>query len=39
MFRIRDKILVIFLSVVIIPIIITGIFFGEYMTKSTNHQS
>ncbi len=33
MFRIRDKILVIFLSVVIIPIIITGIFFGVYMTK------
>ena len=33
MFRIRDKILVTFLSVVIIPIIITGIFFGVYMTK------
>ncbi len=33
MFRIRDKILVTFLAVVIIPIIITGIFFGVYMTK------
>ena len=33
MFRIRDKILVTFLSVVIIPIIITSIFFGVYMTK------
>ncbi len=33
MFRIRDKILVTFLSVVIIPIIITGVFFGVYMTK------
>ena len=33
MFRIRDKILVTFLSVVIIPIIITGIFFGVYKTK------
>jgi signal transduction histidine kinase len=33
MFRIRDKILVTFLSVVIIPIIITGTFFGIYVTK------
>ncbi len=33
MFKIRDKILVTFLSVVIIPIIITGTFFGIYMTK------
>jgi signal transduction histidine kinase len=33
MFRIRDKILVTFLSVVIIPIIITGTFFSIYMTK------
>ena len=37
MFRIRDKILVTFLSVVIIPIIITGIFFGVYMTKLLRH--
>ncbi len=33
MFKIRDKILVTFLSVVIIPIIITGTFFGIYITK------
>ncbi len=34
MFKIRDKILVTFLSVVIIPLIITITFFGIYTTKS-----
>lgn len=33
MFRIRDKILVTFLSVVIVPIIIIGAFFSIYVTK------
>ncbi|MFQ5964158.1 MAG: ATP-binding protein [Candidatus Scalinduaceae bacterium] len=33
MFKIRDKILVTFLSVVIIPLIITGTFFGIFTTK------
>ncbi len=34
MFKIRDKILVTFLPVVIIPLIIIGAFFGIYMTKA-----